>query len=240
MNNSINEIIKSNKIDGRNSIIVIKEKGIALIFARNRKDKYAFVNYDEGLLDEIKKYTWTYVAHNKRKEYFKAGSKNYYLHHLVKDYYCGKEKRFKKQKERYVIDHLDNNGLNNMTENLHFLTFGENSSKQSIDRKAKIINDIGRYYIYYMRDNGKGNYHLTIRDNTTDEYRYFIYLTYDDLKADLKYILALIQEGKLIPLNHDELRSKIICENIKSFPMCKALQINELINTGTFDNYYDV
>ncbi|WP_212904005.1 hypothetical protein [Clostridium polyendosporum] len=50
------------------------------VYASNRPDKVARVTYNEKIKDELEKYTWTYVGHNKKKEYFKTGANCYYLH----------------------------------------------------------------------------------------------------------------------------------------------------------------
>jgi hypothetical protein len=81
----------------KNEIVIDMEKGIASIFANNRKDKFAIINYDEGLVKEIQKHTWTYY---KDTAYFRSGAEDYYLHQFVMDYYYyGADERKKLYKE---------------------------------------------------------------------------------------------------------------------------------------------
>jgi len=216
----------------KNKIVGLKERGIALVFASNRKDKFTIINCDEDLIKEIEKYTWTYNKHNKTKEYFKTGANNYYLHQFVMDYYFSKGKRQYMKKQGYVIDHLSNYGLDNRIENLQYLTRGENSSKQYIDGRVKKINDGGIWYIYYIRESVKGDYYMTIRDNFSGKCQSYVYGTYEDFKHDIKLMIPLIEENKEIPFYNDELKCKRVSKDLNCFGINHRLQTSRMVDDG--------
>ena len=62
--------------------------------------------------------------------YREDGSKTTkYVHQLVMFSFNGVHENYGNQKGKYVIDHKDNNYLNNRLDNLQYLKFEENSSK---------------------------------------------------------------------------------------------------------------
>ena len=52
-----------------------------------------------------------------------------YVHQLIMFSFNGVHENYGNQKGKYVIDHKDNNYLNNRLDNLQYLKFEENSSK---------------------------------------------------------------------------------------------------------------
>ena len=94
----------------------------------------AYISNYPGLLDEVKKYTWTYTAG--KHPYLKCSASNVLLHQFVLQFLYGKEKLEEMIGKSNIIEHLDNNGLNCTYENLHVLSEDMNKSKAfSIDKK---------------------------------------------------------------------------------------------------------
>ena len=64
--------------------------------------------------------------------YTRIGSKSVYMHQLIFEYCFGYD-FIPKKKDKKVIDHLNNNRLDNRIRNLHILTIKDNSNKKPID-----------------------------------------------------------------------------------------------------------
>lgn len=94
----------------------------------------AYISNYPGLLDEVKKYTWTYTK--KGHPYLNCSVLEVSLHKFVLQYLYGKERLDEMLGRSNIIEHLDNNGLNCTYENLHVLSEDMNKSKAfSIDKK---------------------------------------------------------------------------------------------------------
>ena len=99
------------------------------------KGHVARISKDEALLEEVKKYTWTYKdgAH----PYLHCGKLNIYFHEFVLGFIYGADKINDMQAEGNIIEHLDNDGLNCTYENLHILSEDLNKAKAfTIDKLA--------------------------------------------------------------------------------------------------------
>ena len=104
------------------------------------KNNDAYITNYPGLLDEVKKYTWTYV--DGEHPYLRCGTLNMFLHHFVLQYLYGKDKLDKMLEKSNIIEHLDNNGLNCTYENLHVLSSDLNKAKAfTIDKKNAALKD---------------------------------------------------------------------------------------------------
>lgn len=98
------------------------------------KGKFAYISNYPGLLDEVKKYTWTYT--DNKHPYLNCSALNISLHKFVLQFLYGKEKLDEMIGKSNIIEHLDNNGLNCTFENLHVLSEDRNKAKAfSIDKK---------------------------------------------------------------------------------------------------------
>lgn len=98
------------------------------------KNNYAYISNYPGLLDEVKKYTWTYSVGE--HPYLNCRMLNISLHKFVLQFLYGKEKLDEMLEKSNIIEHLDNNGLNCTYENLHVLSSDLNKAKAfTIDKK---------------------------------------------------------------------------------------------------------
>ena len=103
------------------------------------KGNTAYISNYPGLLDEVKKYTWTYSTGE--HPYLNCSTLKISLHKFVLQFLYGKENLDKMLGEANIIEHLDNDGLNCSYENLHVLSADMNKAKAfSIDKQYEIIN----------------------------------------------------------------------------------------------------
>lgn len=98
------------------------------------KGNSAYISNYPGLLDEVKKYTWTYTEG--LHPYLNCAKLEMSLHKFVLQFLYGKDRLDEMIGKSNIIEHLDNNGLNCTYENLHILSDDMNKSKAfSIDKK---------------------------------------------------------------------------------------------------------
>lgn len=119
----------------------------------------AYISNYPGLLDEVKKYTWTYTEGD--HPYLNSSKLKVSLHKFVLQFLYGVEKLEEMIGKSNIIEHLDNNGLNCTYENLHVLSSNMNKAKAfTIDKKnaaldAGEITDIPALItdVYYSHQN---------------------------------------------------------------------------------------
>ena len=98
----------------------------------------AYISNYPGLLDEVKKYTWTYSSGE--HPYLRCGKLQISLHKFVLQFLYGKENLDKMLAKSNIIEHLDNNGLNCTYENLHVISEDWNKAKAfSIDKMTEAM-----------------------------------------------------------------------------------------------------
>ena len=98
------------------------------------KGNDAYISNYPGLLEEVKKHTWTYT--DNKHPYLSCSAISVSLHKFVLQFLYGKEKLDEMIGKSNIIEHLDNNGLNCVYENLHVLSEDWNKVKAfSIDKK---------------------------------------------------------------------------------------------------------
>ena len=116
----------------RNDIVELKRE--------QWKGKTAYISNYPGLLDEVKKYTWTYTEN--KHPYLNCTKMNVSLHKFVLQFLYGKENLDEMLGKSNIIEHLDNNGLNCTYENLHVLSEDWNKTKAfSIDKMNAALKD---------------------------------------------------------------------------------------------------
>lgn len=97
-------------------------------------------------------YLKTCLTNNKVKKYFM-------IHQLMGLTFL---KDYKLKQNKFIIDHLDNNKLNNNLENLRIVSFRENVSKDRKNKTSKYTgvskNKINKKYLVYINTTGKNKY----------------------------------------------------------------------------------
>lgn len=103
------------------------------------RGKAAYISNYPGLIDEVKKNTWTFTGDS--HPYLNCSKLGVTLHKFVLQFLYGKEKLDEMLNRSNIIEHLDNNGLNCTYENLHILSDNNNKAKAfSIDKKNAALN----------------------------------------------------------------------------------------------------
>lgn len=172
------------------------------------KGNFAYISNYPGLLDEVKKHTWTYTEND--HPYLNCSELKVSLHKFVLEFLYGKEKLDEMIGNFNIIEHLDNNGLNCTYENLHVLSSDMNKAKAfSIDKKnaaleAGEIADIPAMItdVYYSHKNKYFqlqiffNKNLVIHKTTSNvvESLFLIYDNFDDLFIDWLYCFECIKK----------------------------------------------
>jgi len=174
------------------------------------KNNDAYISNYPGLLDEVKKYTWTYSEGE--HPYLNCGTLNTSLHKFVLQFLYGKEKLDKMLEKSNIIEHLDNNGLNCTYENLHVLSSDLNKAKAfTIDKKnaalkngelsniPALITDV--YYLHqqkYFQLQVFFNKNLvfnTQNGNIVESFTFF-YSDFEKLFIDWLYCFECIKEER--------------------------------------------
>ena len=165
------------------------------------KGKVARITNDSALLEEVKKYTWTYK--DGEHPYLHNSKLNLYFHEFVLGFIYGAENIHRMQSEGNIIEHLDNDGLNCTYSNLHILSEDLNKAKAfTIDKKAAELDRSKEYpsYImdvYYLHDSKQFQLQLFMNDdiyfnkNTGKAAEMFIcmYDKFENLYIDWFYLL---------------------------------------------------
>lgn len=160
----------------------------------------AKITKDDALLEEVKKYTWTYTTGD--HPYLRCTKIGLSLHEFVLGFIYGAENIDKMQAEGNIIEHLDNDGLNCTYENLHILSEDMNKTKAfSID---KIQAEDGQVSfppyildVYYLHDKKQFQMQICMNDDiyfntkTGTPVEMFIcgYDDFDNLYLDWFYLL---------------------------------------------------
>lgn len=110
---------------GLNMTVEIKsENNLIWLYISDHKSRtfVGYTDYNIELLHLISNVTW----HIKGSKYIYSSQYKKYLHQVVMEYWYGKDCCQKMYSNGFVIDHLDNNGMNCQYENLEFLTERKN------------------------------------------------------------------------------------------------------------------
>ena len=113
------------------------------------KGHVAKITNDPPLLEEVKKYTWTYK--DGEHPYLHNSKLNIYFHEFVLGFIYGRKNIDRMQAEGNIIEHLDNDGLNCTYENLHILSEDLNKAKAfTSDKKAAELETCMEYPAFIM------------------------------------------------------------------------------------------
>lgn len=171
------------------------------------KGNVAYISNYPGLLDEVKKYTWTYTED--KHPYLYCSVLKISLHKFVLQFLYSAEKLDDMLGKSNIIEHLDNNGLNCAYENLHVLSSDMNKAKAfSIDKK-KIALENGEFVdipalitdVYYSHKNKYFQLQVffnkdLVLNNKTNRYVesfFFLYNDFDTLFIDWLYCFNCIK-----------------------------------------------
>lgn len=113
------------------------------------KGHVARITKDDALLEEVKKYTWTYI--DGPHPYLRCATLKIYFHEFVLGFIYGADNINEMQAKGNIIEHLDNDGLNCTYENLHILSEDLNKAKAfTIDKIANAESAIAAFPSYIM------------------------------------------------------------------------------------------
>ena len=180
----------------------------------------AYISNYPGLLDEVKKYTWTYTEGS--HPYLNCSVLNMSLHKFVLQFLYGQEKLDEMIGKSNIIEHLDNNGLNCVYENLHVLSADGNKAKAfSIDKKNAAlksgeITDIPALItdVYYSHKNkyfqlqvffNKNLVYDTQTNNVVERF-IFHYNDFDSLFIDWLYCFECIKKEEFDVYKNNAIR----------------------------------
>ncbi len=160
-----------------------------------------------GLLDAIKKYTWTYSSG--QHPYLQSNKADMSLHKFVLCYLYGYDAVEKMLLNGNIIEHLDNDGLNCTFDNLHIISADYNKAKAfTIDKETltsmgipHFVTDVyyshqGKYYQMQVFFNNDLLYVVQPEKAPTPVEELFLqYNAFHDLYLDWLYILGCREAG---------------------------------------------
>lgn len=180
----------------------------------------AYISNYPGLLEEVKKYTWTYTEGT--HPYLNCSTFKVSLHKFVLQFLYGKEKLDEMLGKLNIIEHLDNNGLNCTYENLHILSEDMNKAKAfSIDKKNAAL-EAGQMAgipalitdVYYSHENKYFQLQVFFnkdivynkKTNRFVESFIFHYNDFDSLFIDWLYCFECIKKEEFDVYKHNAVR----------------------------------
>lgn len=131
-----------------------------ITISRPQFKSLAFATYTVELFNQISSVTWSIAKSETGKEYLKS-TKYGLLHKLVVEHFYGKDVLEEAYKNNMVIDHLDNNGYENVYENLALIPRKENSAKgltYDIERKETMR----KFVINITKDMGTEEFQVSV------------------------------------------------------------------------------
>ena len=180
------------------------------------KNNVAYISNYPGLLDEVKKYTWTYSEG--KHPYLNCGTLKVSLHYFVLQFLYGKGKLDEMLAKSNIIEHLDNNGLNCAYENLHVLSSDLNKAKAfTIDKmnaelESGEITDIPALItdVYYSHEHkyfqlqvffNKNLVFNTQNKNVVESFT-FLYNDFNNLFIDWLYCFECVKDERFDVCKH--------------------------------------
>ena len=187
------------------------------------KGNVAYISNYPGLLDEIKKYTWTYTEG--QHPYLNCSVLHISLHKFVLQFLYGQEELDEMIGKSNIIEHLDNNGLNCIYENLHVVSADMNKTKAfSIDKKNAAIQASELTAIpamitdvYYSHENKYFqlqvffNKNIVFNEKTGNFVEFFVfqYNDFDNLFIDWLYCFECIKREEFDFYKHHAVRAYV-------------------------------
>jgi hypothetical protein len=138
----------------------VTHDGEKITISRPCFKRLAFATYTAELYNQISSVTWSVARSETGKEYLKS-TKYGQMHQLIIEHFYGKEVLKEAYANNYVIDHLDNNGYENIYENLALIPRKENSAKgltYDIERKEAMR----KFVVNITKDMGTGEFQVSV------------------------------------------------------------------------------
>ncbi|MFB0919921.1 MAG: hypothetical protein QMB62_03425 [Oscillospiraceae bacterium] len=146
-----------------------------------------------GLLDEVKKHTWTFS--NGEHPYLTSGNPKVSLHKFVLSFLYGTDKVDQMLGANNIIEHLDNDGLNCTYDNLHIISSDYNKAKAfTIDKEKDDFSGVPLFITDVYYSHSKKYYQMQVflnRDlyfnqssGVPVEEFFFLYIQFSDLFLD--------------------------------------------------------
>lgn len=126
----------------------------------------AIISQYPGLLEEVRKYTWTYAAGE--HPYLRSSKLGMSLHKFVLCFIYGKDEVDNMLSNDHIIEHLDNDGLNCSYDNLHIISADYNKAKAfTIDKEAPAYTGIPHFVtdVYYSHQKNYYQMQVFLNDN---------------------------------------------------------------------------
>lgn len=175
--------------------------------------KIGSIDDTDELWEIIQSSTWNIT---KNPKYIYSNKHKKYLHQVVMEYWYGHECCDKMKANDFVIDHIDNNGFNCVSENLAFLNSTKNRFYKGnyYDKLRREKVPVAALHIFNNCKTGKfqitigfNQPHILSSTGETLKKLYFLYENkdYDLVLADALYLLESINKGIL---EFSELRFK--------------------------------
>lgn len=157
------------------------------------------------------------------------------LHKIIMQYWYGEECYRKMRENNFVVDHIDNDGFNNLYENLEFLNRNKNWTYKGCYYDNKRKNIMNRAAVNIVKKRSGDKFQIAVGFNTPFydprwlpiSRAYFAYDTsdYDLVLSDAVMLVESIEKGKIIINNLRFNRKKVI-------PLYMVNLDNKNINSG--------
>ena len=198
---------------GVNISMKVYREGDYINIVNPRWKKIAFTNYSKELFDKISAVSWS-----KDHDYLRSKEYRKSLHQIVMIHWYGEAKFNEAKKQKFVIDHHNNNGFDCRIENLTFVSSSINKAKGFTYDKDRVSK------FKYVAVNFKKNFHSK---------KYEVRLTFN---APTKYCLPngnIVDLAALNLLYEDNFEQVLLdCQNILLSKPGENFRLNKLSYIG--------
>lgn len=183
-----------------------EKHGNDIFINREGWGRLGFATYREDYYEELVNATWTKKASSNSTNSYLFNTRLGLLHRYIMTKWYGEEMMSEMDKRGWIVDHLNNDGMDCRISNLEFLAQNHNTAKgQTYDVESKKM--IPHIAVNIFKDFSTGNYQITIGfndsvfqiDSATGKKKYInaIYLLY---KADYRIVIL---DAERILLKYD-------------------------------------